>query len=49
MNVFCICRSNFGDSDPEKDLFGSVCEEWFYQNCMKIKREVFLDEKVHKI
>ena len=48
MDVFCICRWNFDDSDPEKGkgLFMaccSVCEE-----CVKIKREVFYDEKVHK-
>ena len=53
MDTFCICSWNFGDSDPEKDkgLFMvccSVCEEWFHQKFMKIKRKVFLEEKVHK-
>ena len=53
MDVFCICRWEFDDSDPEKDkgLFMaccSVCEEWFHQKCVKINREVFLDEKVYK-
>ena len=52
MDVFCICRWNFHESDPEKDkglfiTFSSVCEEWFFLKCVKIKREVFLDEKVH--
>ena len=55
MDVFCICCWNLSldDSDLEKHkgLFMaccSVCEEWFHQKCVKIKREVFLDEKVHK-
>ena len=53
MDVFCICRWNFDESDPEnnKGLFMTccpVCEEWFHQKCVKIKREAFLVEKVHK-
>ena len=53
MDVFCISLWNFDESDPKKDkgLFMaccSVCEEWFHQKCVKIKREVFLDKKFHK-
>ena len=56
VHVFCICLWNFDDSDPkhkkkDEGLFMaccSVCEECFHQKCVKIKREVFLDEKVHK-
>ena len=53
MDVFCICRWNFDDSDLEKDkgLFMaccSVCEEWFHQKFVKVKKKVFLDEKFHK-
>ena len=53
MDVFCIILWNFDESDPKKDkgLFMtccSVCEEWFQQKCVKIKREVFLDKKFHK-
>ena len=42
MDVFCIYRSNFDESDPEKDkgLFMtccSVCEEWFHQKMCENK------------
>ena len=51
--MFCICCGNFDDSDPEKDkglymACCSVCEEWFHQKCVKIKREVLLSEVIHK-
>ena len=53
MDVLCICRLKFGDSDSEKSkgLFIAcccACEEWFRQKCVKVKREVFLDSKVRK-
>ena len=42
MNVFCICRWNYDNSEPENDkgLFIACCsvsEEWFHQNCVTIK------------
>ena len=53
MDFFCKYRWNFDESDPEKDksifmVCSSVCEECFHQKCVKIKREVFLYEKVHQ-
>ena len=53
MDVFCICRWKFYDSDPEKDkgflmTCCSVCEKWFHQKFVKIKREVFLMRKSTK-
>ena len=53
MDVFYICHWKFDGSGPEKDkdLFMaccSVCEKWLHQKCVKIKREVFFDEKVLK-
>ena len=47
MDVFCICRWKFDDSDPIKDLLGSICEELFPMKYIKRKREVFLGETVH--
>ena len=46
-DVFCICRWNFDDSDPEKDkgLFMpccSPCEEWFRKKmCQNEKGSIF--------
>ena len=50
MNVICKRRWNFDESDPEKYFMtcSSVCDEFFHQKCVKIKRKVFLDEKVHQ-
>ena len=46
MDVFCICRWNFDDSDPKEDksLFMaccSACEEWFDQKCVEMKGKCF--------
>ena len=53
LDVFGICRWIFDNSDPVKDkrLFMacySVFEEWSRNKYVKIKMDVFLDEKVHR-
>ena len=53
MDVFCICRWNFDDSDPEKDkgLFMACCsiwEKWLHQKCVKIKGNCFWTRKSTK-